>query len=45
MSFEQIGSFFGRHHTTVIEGVEKIEKMLKKDSDLQTYITNLYKKM
>jgi chromosomal replication initiator protein len=45
MPFEQIGTFFGRHHTTVIEAVEKIEKALKKDENLQSYITNLYKKM
>jgi chromosomal replication initiation ATPase DnaA len=45
MSFEQIGTFFGRHYSTVMEAVEKTEKLLKKDDGLRAYINQLYKKM
>ncbi|GHU33583.1 hypothetical protein FACS1894166_09380 [Bacilli bacterium] len=46
MTFSQIGSYFsGRNYTTVMEGVEKIEKSLKMDEGLKNFITLLYKKL
>jgi chromosomal replication initiator protein len=45
MSLEQIGSFFHRDHTTVMEAISKVEKMLKKDENLRIFITQLYKKI
>jgi chromosomal replication initiator protein len=45
MPYEQIGSFFHRDHTTVMEGIEKIEKILKKDERLRNFISQLYKKI
>jgi chromosomal replication initiator protein len=45
MSLGQIGSFFHRDHTTVMEAIEKIEKILKKDENLRIFITQLYKKI
>jgi chromosomal replication initiator protein len=45
MPFEQIGSFFQRDHTTVIEGINKIDNILKKDDGLKAFIFQLYKKI
>jgi chromosomal replication initiator protein len=45
MSLEQIGSFFHRDHTTVMEAIGKVEKILKKDDGLRNFITQLYKKI
>jgi chromosomal replication initiation ATPase DnaA len=45
MSLEQIGSFFHRDHTTVMEAIEKVEKILKKDEGLRNFISQLYKKI
>lgn len=42
----KIGEVIGkRDHSTVIHGVEKIEKDLKKDSNLQNIIDVITKKM
>jgi chromosomal replication initiator protein len=45
MSLEQIGSFFHRDHTTVMEAINKVENILKKDDNLRMFITQLYKKI
>lgn len=45
MSLEQIGSFFHRDHTTVMEAINKIDNILKKDDNLKIFITQLYKKI
>ena len=45
-SLVKIGEVIGkRDHSTVIHGVEKIEKDLKKDSNLQNIIDVITKKM
>jgi chromosomal replication initiator protein len=46
MPLEQIGSYFGgRSHSTVMEGIEKIEKKMKNDQGLKEFINNLSKKI
>ncbi len=46
MNYSQIGSFFlGRDHSTVMESIENITKKIKKDSKLEEFIVNLYKKI
>lgn len=43
-SFVEIGTFLGnRDHTTIIHGVEKIEKKLKTDLEFQTVLKPLFK--
>ena len=41
ISLPQIGSCFGRDHTTVIHACEKISEELKKDNKLETTIKDL----
>lgn len=44
MTYTQIGHFFsGRDHSTVMSAIEKIEKILKTDTDLKNTIENIYK--
>ncbi|MCQ3907437.1 MAG: DnaA/Hda family protein [Mycoplasmoidaceae bacterium] len=46
MTYSQIGQLFsGRDHSTVMSAIEKIEKIIKSDPDLNTTIENIYKKM
>jgi chromosomal replication initiator protein len=46
MPFAQIGSYLGgRDHSTIVEGINKINEYLKKDSNFKIFIENLYKKM
>jgi chromosomal replication initiator protein len=45
MSLEQIGSFFHRDHTTVMEAIKKIETLLKESESLRVFITQLYNKI
>lgn len=44
MTYTQIGHYFsGRDHSTVMSAIEKIEKILKTDTDLKNTIENIYK--
>ncbi|MCQ2747828.1 MAG: chromosomal replication initiator protein DnaA [Mycoplasmoidaceae bacterium] len=46
MTYSQIGQLFsGRDHSTVMSAIEKIEKIIKQDPDLNMIIENIYKKM
>jgi chromosomal replication initiator protein len=46
MSLNQVGSYFGgRNHSTVIESVEKIEKMIKNDGSFGGFVKNLINKI
>mgnify|MGYP003293800243 CR=1 FL=1 len=46
MTYSQIGQLFsGRDHSTVMSAIEKIEKIVKSDPDLNMTIENIYKKM
>lgn len=46
MTYSQIGQFFsGRDHSTVMSAIEKVEKIIKSDPDLNSTIENIYKKM
>ncbi|MCQ3908532.1 MAG: chromosomal replication initiator protein DnaA [Mycoplasmoidaceae bacterium] len=46
MTYSQIGQLFsGRDHSTVMSAIEKIEKIVKSDPDLNITIENIYKKM
>jgi chromosomal replication initiator protein len=46
MPYAQIGSYLGgRDHSTVLDGISKINKMVKKDHHLKEFIETLYKKM
>ena len=46
MTYSQIGQLFsGRDHSTVMTAIEKIEKIIKSDPDLNMTIDNIYKKM
>lgn len=46
MTYSQIGQLFsGRDHSTVMSAIEKIEKVIKSDPDLNSTIENIYKKM
>lgn len=46
MTFNQIGSYFSnRNHSTVMDSIEKVEKILKTDHDLLNLIETIYKKM
>jgi chromosomal replication initiation ATPase DnaA len=45
MPFEQIGVLFLKHHTTIIDAVENINNLIKKDEDLKRVLINLYKKI
>jgi chromosomal replication initiator protein len=45
MSYEQIGSLFQKHHTTVIEAITNVEKLLKKDENLKNFIENIYRRL
>jgi chromosomal replication initiator protein len=40
-SYPQIGQFFGgKHHTTVIHSVKKVDRLMKKDRDFNNFIDN-----
>ena len=44
MPYDEIGKYFGsRSHSTVMESVEKIEKILEKDENLKNFIEKIYK--
>jgi chromosomal replication initiator protein len=45
ISLESVGVLFGRHHTTVMDSIDKINKLLKQDNNLKQFITQLYKNM
>lgn len=46
MTYSQIGQLFsGRDHSTVMSAIEKVEKIIKSDNELNTLIENVYKKM
>ncbi|MCQ2956379.1 MAG: chromosomal replication initiator protein DnaA [Mycoplasmoidaceae bacterium] len=46
MTYSQIGQLFsGRDHSTVMSAIEKVEKVIKSDPDLNMTIENIYKKM
>lgn len=46
MTYTQIGQLFaGRDHSTVMSAIEKIEKVIKSDPDLNTTIENIYQKL
>ncbi len=46
MTYSQIGLLFsGRDHSTVMSAIEKVEKVIKSDPDLNMTIENIYKKM
>ncbi|XQP55839.1 MAG: chromosomal replication initiator protein DnaA [Mycoplasmoidaceae bacterium] len=46
MTYSQIGQLFsGRDHSTVMSAIEKVEKIIKSDPDLNMTIENIYKKM
>lgn len=46
MTYSQIGQIFsGRDHSTVMTAIEKVEKIIKSDPDLNMTIENIYKKM
>ena len=46
MTYSQIGQLFsGRDHSTVMSAIEKVEKIIKMDPDLNTTIENIYKKL
>ena len=46
MTYTQIGSYFSnRNHSTVMDAIEKVEKILKTDRDLSLLIENVYKKI
>lgn len=44
MPYEKIGKYFSnRNHATVIESIEKIESIIKKDEKLKNFIEKIYK--
>lgn len=44
MPYAQIGTYFqNRNHSTIIESVDKIEKIIKNDESLKKFIENIYK--
>jgi len=46
MPYSQIGSYFnGRDHSTIIDAVKKMEKLINEDVGLKTFIKNLYNKV
>jgi chromosomal replication initiator protein len=46
MPYAQIGSYFsGRDHSTIMDSIQKIENMIKKDEELKNFILNLCKKI
>lgn len=46
MTYSQIGQLFsGRDHSTVMSAIEKVEKIIKSDPDLNVVIENIYKKI
>jgi chromosomal replication initiator protein len=46
MSFPEIGAHFGgKDHSTIIYAVNKIEKALQHDKELQNHVNSLIKKL
>jgi chromosomal replication initiator protein len=45
-SYPQIGQFFGgKHHTTVIHSVKKVDRLMKKDKDFNRFIDNFNRRL